>query len=227
VGTPTKKLAPGTSFDPLIESLLGACPACALCPSLLGTSLNLRAAELPVEGGPFRDDGRLSSKQICTMLNPTIDNSKPLAPCARCGANVPGGTEGCWKLFHKVLALEYSDPAYGAVHLLTVDAHALQHSEDHSPRSNAFHLIRLCMLLEHDGDPRIGQNPQWFQAQINGNRKAPFLEHPMDRGSITVADVHDTASPEEHVERVYRWARSVWEAYSAYHEWVRQWLKEK
>lgn len=86
----------------------------------------------------------------------SLDNSKTLAPCIRCGAIVPGGTTGCRTLFEEVLALEYSDPAYGAVHLLTVDAHVLQHSEDHGPRSNVFHLIRLCWLLEHGSDRRQG-----------------------------------------------------------------------
>ncbi len=152
---------------------------------------------------------------------------EPLAPCARCGANVPGGTEGCRKLFHAVLALEYGDPAYGAVHLLTVDAYALQHSEDHGPRSNAVHLLRLCMLLEHGGDPSIGQNPHWFQAEVETRRDIPYLEPPVDRGALTVAHVHGAATPEEHGERVYRWARSVWEAYSAHHAWARRWLRER
>ena len=40
------------------------------------------------------------------------------APCARCGAVVPGGTAGCFALFGQIMALEYSDPAYGAVNLL-------------------------------------------------------------------------------------------------------------
>ena len=53
------------------------------------------------------------------------DQSKMPAPCARCGGVVPGGTAGCRKFFEELLALEYSDPAYGAVHLLTVDAYAL------------------------------------------------------------------------------------------------------
>jgi len=155
------------------------------------------------------------------------DHPEALARCTRCGATVPGGTEGCWKLFQEVLALEYSDPAYGPVHLLTVDAHALQHPEDHGPRSNAFHLLRLCMLLEYGGDPRIGHNPKWFQAQIDGNRKAPYLEPPAGRGKVTIAHVHGAASPEEHAERVYGWARSVWEAWSDHHDWAHEWLREK
>ena len=42
-------------------------------------------------------------------------------PCARCGAVVPGGTAGCFALFGQVVALEYGDPAYGAVNLLAVE----------------------------------------------------------------------------------------------------------
>jgi hypothetical protein len=140
---------------------------------------------------------------------------------------VPDGTEGCRELFNEVLALEYGDPAYGAAHLLTVDAYALQHSEDHGPRSNAFHLLRLCVLLEHGGDPRITQNPAWLQAQFDGDRAAPFLEAPTGRGEMTIADVRGAASPDDHAGRVLRWAQSVWEAWSAYHEWARQWLSEK
>jgi hypothetical protein len=159
------------------------------------------------------------------MTDSPIDNSETPAACTRCGAVVPGGTAGCWRLFREVLALEYSDPAYGAVNLMTVDAHALQHSEDHGPRSNAFHLIRLCWLLEHEGDPRLGQGPRWLQVQFDGNRAHPVLEPPVDRGRITIADVHGAASADEHAERVHRWASSVWEAWSAYHEWAREWLR--
>jgi len=57
------------------------------------------------------------------MPGSSIDNSKTPAPCARGSAVVPGSTAGCFALFYEVVALEYSDPAYGAVHLLTVDAH--------------------------------------------------------------------------------------------------------
>ena len=127
----------------------------------------------------------------------------------------------------QVVALEYSDPAYGAVNLLSVDAHALQHPEDHGIKNNAFHLIRLCWLLEHGGDPRLGQGPRWLQAQFDGNPKLPVLEPPVNRGKVTVADVCGAANPDDHAERVYRWARSVWEAWSAHHEWPRQWLRDQ
>lgn len=57
------------------------------------------------------------------------------ARCSRCGAVVPDGDAGCRTAFYAILVREFSDPAYGAVNLLTVDAHALQHPEDHGSRT--------------------------------------------------------------------------------------------
>src|SRR5579859_5638391 len=75
--------------------------------------------------------------------------------CSCCGAVVRDGFDSCRAMFNTVLEREYSDSAYGEAHLFTVDAFCLQHSEQCGPRSNAFHLMRLCWLLEHDGDPTI------------------------------------------------------------------------
>ena len=60
-------------------------------------------------------------------------------------------------MFNAVLERDYSDPVYGAAHLFTVDAFCLQHSEQCGPRSNAFHLMRLCWLVERGGNPSIRQ----------------------------------------------------------------------
>ena len=152
-------------------------------------------------------------------------NGNKFEACERCGAVVSGGTAGCHELFYEVLALEYTDLACGAVHLLTVDAYALQHSEDHGPRSNAYHLIRLGWLLEKGGDPSLGQSGPRSRAIADGYKGFPYLEPPANRGAVTVADVHGAATPDEHVERVWRWARSVWEAWEEYHEWARGWLE--
>ncbi|MCJ7533128.1 MAG: DUF5946 family protein [Anaerolineales bacterium] len=150
----------------------------------------------------------------------------PPAPWGRCGAVLPGSSEGCRALFADLLALEYSDPAYGAVNLLAVDAHALQHSEDHGVKNNLFHLLRLCWLLEYGGDSRIGQGPAWLHRRFDGNPDIPILEPPAKRGKVTIADVYGAASPEEHATRIYGWATSVWEAWSTHHEWVRQQLRD-
>jgi hypothetical protein len=138
--------------------------------------------------------------------------------CAHCSAVVPGGTAGCFELFSQIMALEYSDPAYGAVNLLAVDAHALQHPEDHGVKNNPFHLIRLYWVLEHGGAPRLGQGSRWLQVEFDSNPDIPVLEPPPDRGKMTVVDVAGAANADEHAERVYRWAGSVWKAWSAHHE---------
>jgi hypothetical protein len=48
----------------------------------------------------------------------------PSTPCPECGARAGG----CESRFNEFLALELTDPAYGAVHHLTVAAYMLQHS---------------------------------------------------------------------------------------------------
>jgi hypothetical protein len=146
-------------------------------------------------------------------------------PCSRCGAILPGGSEGCRALFADLLALEYSDPAYGAVNLLAVDAHALQHPEDHGVKNNPFHLLRLCWILEFGGDPRIGHGPAWLYARFDGNPEIPILMPPVNRGKITIADVHGAASPEEHAERVFHWAWAVWDTWNIHHDWARKQIK--
>ena len=46
--------------------------------------------------------------------------------CPECGAAWTEG-QNCEEIFHTCLALEFTDPAYGAVHNLTVPAYYLQH----------------------------------------------------------------------------------------------------
>jgi Family of unknown function (DUF5946) len=144
--------------------------------------------------------------------------------CPLCGALLPDGFESCRAIFQDVCAREYSDPRFGAVHLLTVDAFCLQHSEECGPRSNAFHLMRLCSLLECGSNPALGQRPprKIGKALEARYRDFPALTPPPNRGSQTVAGVHGAEDPEEHAERVRRWARSVWEAWEPHHGWARE-----
>ncbi len=143
--------------------------------------------------------------------------------CPMCGAKVPDGFANCQAVFDAILTQEYTDPAFAAVHLLTVDSYVLQHSEEHGPRSNAFHLMRLCLLLEHGGNPSIGQRPprEVGKAFEERYKALPYLAPPVDRGGITIAEVYGAREPGEHAERVRAWAQAVWEAYSRHHAWAR------
>lgn len=49
-----------------------------------------------------------------------------MAQCPECGAAWVEGAS-CEEIFHACLAMEFTDPAYGAVHNLTVPAYYLQH----------------------------------------------------------------------------------------------------
>jgi hypothetical protein len=154
--------------------------------------------------------------------DPKVLEHAPVAACACCGARLPGGDDGCRAAFGEVLAREYSDPAYGAVHLLTVDAHALQHSDWHSRRSNAAHLVRLCWLIERGGDAAIGVRGPLEHAAKSTLGDWPFLEPPQAPGAMTVADLHAAKDVAAHCAIAREWGRAVWLAWSEHHDWARK-----
>jgi hypothetical protein len=143
--------------------------------------------------------------------------------------------ENCNAMFQALLEREYSDAAFGQAHLFTVDAYALQHSEEHGPRSNAFHLMRLCWLIEHNGNPSIRQIRKGGRGFSNANEKSyedfPFLAPPENRGELTVANVVGAKTPDEHAAKARVWGESVWNAWSIHHPWarvqVREWFLKK
>jgi Family of unknown function (DUF5946) len=156
-----------------------------------------------------------------------MQTSTPImATCACCRARVLDGFESCRAMFNAVLEREYSIPAFGEAHLFTVDAFCLQHSEQCGPRSNAFHLMRLCWLMEHGGDPDIRQARRGGRAFRKARelelRSFPFLEPPGFRGELTVVSVLRAKDPKEHVERARAWGQSVWSAWSRRHPWARE-----
>ena len=146
--------------------------------------------------------------------------------CECCGAEIRGGKAACNALFGEILAREYGDPTHAAVHLMTVDCYVLQHCEDHGPRSNAFHLLRLGWLL-HGGDADIGQQKKGPMPFImKSYREFPFLEPPEDRGAPMVVDIAAASDAAEHAEHVRAWGESVWSAWERHHAWVRGMLKQ-
>ena len=154
---------------------------------------------------------------------PTLTTPSPTCRC--CGAIVPDDLAGCNAMFQAVLEREYSDSAFGKAHLFTVDAYALQHSEEHSPRSNAFHLMRLCWLVEHNGNPSIRQVRQggrpFYIAREESYREFPFLAPPENRGELTVACVLAAKTPNDHTAMARAWGESVWNAWLIHHSWAR------
>jgi hypothetical protein len=157
--------------------------------------------------------------------------------CIGCKASVPisdgsshaylGASPGCFAIYGEVLAREYTDYRYAAVHNLTVDAYSLQHPGQPEPRtirSTAIHLISLYWQLEHGYD---NQQAAYIKQQA-ANRDAKlhyvWLEPPATPGKLTILDVHKAQSADSHIQVVSAWAKCVWETWREHHPTVHQWL---
>lgn len=164
-----------------------------------------------------------------------MPESANLCSCIGCGAlvpNTPGPTHryiesspGCWAIYGEVLAREYSNPAYAALHRLTVDAYAVEHPGKPSPQSIqsvAIHLLRLCLILEcgytdeaaAKAMPILARNKHLFR----------WMTPPPPLGDNTVLYVRTVKDPAAYTQAVWKWARSAWQAWSGHHVQVRQWL---
>lgn len=144
--------------------------------------------------------------------------------CPECGAAVVGGQAGCQALFEEVGLRAYGDARYGSVHRLVVDAYCMQHPEPycHSAKSYAAHFTGLRCGVERGGNPAIYRAVnQW----LNGNVSIEKPQVLTPRGSMTIVDLRAASRPEEHVKLAHEWARSVWEAYGAQHEFARRWIE--
>ena len=159
------------------------------------------------------------------MEAPEIKNH-PDGVCGDCGAVVSEGKLGCRSMFEEVIARDFSDYRYGRSHRLTVDAYCLQHPEPYmrSGKSFAAHLTGMCAALEHEDNSDVNRVVQkWLSGNPKIERPARLPEH---RSDITVIYVHAAADAEEHHKRVQEWARSVWDAWSAYHDLARRLIGE-
>ena len=153
--------------------------------------------------------------------------------CPGCGVVLPGmegpthdymeSSPACWAVYGEVLAREYSDITYRAVHRLTVDTYAVQHPGGDSPQaiqSVAAHLVSMYLMLE------LGYSSSRATAVLKAAVEAGGLEwltRPGHPGELTVAHVAQASTAMEHIERVHEWALSVWNAWSAHHAQVKEW----
>jgi hypothetical protein len=135
-----------------------------------------------------------------------------------------GTSPGCWGLYGDILAREYGEWGYPAIHRLTLDTYGAQHPGARSPKavqSMAVHLIAMYLALEHEvASKRI---PAEIGRVVVDLTAFHWLEPPSLEGQRTVADVAGARNLREHQARVKWWARSVWEAWSDHHETIRRW----
>lgn len=163
-----------------------------------------------------------------------MEPSVQLERCVGCGALVPrtdgpthpyiGASPGCWAIFGEILAKEYGEWRYPAVHRLTVDAYAVQHPGTPSRRSIqsvAVHLVSLFLVLERGYDFRAATRAK--NRVLRYRDRFVWLDPPPSLGEMTVLDVHMAGDLAEHAELVQQWAGLVWEAWSPHHDTVRRW----
>jgi len=152
--------------------------------------------------------------------------------CFACTANVPErdglthpymlGSPGCWAAYGEILAREYQDPAYFAVHRFTVDAYALQHPGDSADararQSVSVHLCALWLAFNENWDPaRIPKEMhKVVEAEITGTLEFPkFAVPPPSR--VTLESVMSCDTPESHAEAVKHWASTAFAQWSDRH----------
>ena len=117
---------------------------------------------------------------------------------------------GCWAVFGEVVAREYSDVSYSALHRLTVDTYAVQHPgrpSAQSIQSVALHLMSLCLVLERGVEP--ARATVFLQAAAEPKGRFDWLAPPASRGAVTVKDIHVAANASEH-QKPHRLAGSVY-----------------
>lgn len=112
--------------------------------------------------------------------------------CAECGASLPEG-RSCQEIFDEYLALEFSDPGYGAVHFLTVSCFMIQHGR-YSDEALTWMREQLRTHLE-DGRSIEEVRRSAQQSASNSTRAWKVLRAadapppPKIKWSLTIADV--------------------------------------
>lgn len=124
---------------------------------------------------------------------------------AECGAAFTDGSS-CDDRFNELLALEFTDPAYFAVHHLMVTAFMLQHNRYSRDGWLAARSLLEAFLVEGT-DPREAER-RMVRRWASVTRGAPFDRFDEIRWSRTIADVR-TDDPDAYRSDVEAWARSV------------------
>ncbi|MFN8341579.1 MAG: DUF5946 family protein [Cyclobacteriaceae bacterium] len=126
---------------------------------------------------------------------------------------------GCYDCFSELTAysLSLGDPYF--IHQIAVDTYAAQHHlESFAAVRTNFALIGLCLVVEHGYTGRQVQ-----QVHMELPKQAwPVCVNSSPIGSVTVKDVIDCTAGMERFDIIHEWAESVWSAWTAEHERIRQ-----
>lgn len=135
--------------------------------------------------------------------------------CPNCGALLENSIT-CQEMFDEFLSLEFSDSAYGRVHMLTVTCYMIQHQR-YSDMALAWMKDKLDEVLNKGVSPEeIRIQMTRDAAQTNRDWKIESQpderEFPKIEWSITIADVYmHKDDPISYCNWVVRWASATLE----------------
>ena len=135
--------------------------------------------------------------------------------CSMCGA-LREDDLNCQNIFDEFLALEFSNPAYGKVHMLTVSCFMIQHQRYSDP-ALLWMQQTLRNVLENGVDPseiRLQMSSEVDQGKRDWKieRQPGERELPPINWSITIADVcQHKDNPTDYCTWVEKWARKTFE----------------
>lgn len=133
--------------------------------------------------------------------------------CPECGARL-STADSCQEIFEAFLALEYADPRYGRVHMLTVACFMIQHGRY---SDEALRGIAETLRANMEG----GVSAEALRARtapvVRADRRAWKITRRPEDGplphvdwTLTIADgVEYYAAPDSYCAWVERWARST------------------
>jgi Family of unknown function (DUF5946) len=130
--------------------------------------------------------------------------------CSVCGAVLPEGST-CQSIFDEFLSLEFTDPAYGEVHYLTVTSFMIQH-ERYSEEALIWTKATLRAyfdehLTAYQLRQRAAQATNRATRTWKVTRRADALLLPKVAWTMTIVDVAQSIQdPEKYCEQVRRWA---------------------
>ncbi len=143
----------------------------------------------------------------------------------------------CEALFNEILARFFDQFSTNPGLILPIDAYAVQHPPhfehqaalniskrfiDASVQSVGIHLVILYLMVEKKmSKSEAGKIAN--QILVNGPATLPYLEPPLDLGTIKVTDIAQASNAHELEVLTFQWAQSAWNAWSAHHETIRNW----
>lgn len=129
---------------------------------------------------------------------------------------------GCWAKYGELLAREYEDFRYMAVHGLTVDTYALQHPGKESPQTISSANIHLASLYVYfELDKPVKELARFKQKMTLEKGNLHWLEPPQDMTVFTVVDVLHATTAEEHISQVKDGAEYIYGEWRIHHEKIR------